>query len=983
MTEIQRVVDELRFLLQREVVEQTDELANLLREYSDHCHTANVRLRRGNECLKQGLRSEALHLAEAAPNLLDVVAVLDFAERDQLLEVVAMYFFTPPEPLLLDVASALNEAYAQHEPLQKLLDSHRLLALGRSPLSQRITILRSLAKLDTASPHWEADVRDMERARLSEMDAESRTAAARGDVATLKSLLGETQNEDWYETIPASLLKNIKSRGSQTVRGNARGRMEELEPELYAAYSALDVARARTLRDEWNQKQQTVQLAQSDPLWEQVAPILDWLEDEDRKLETDQAYSKGVAAIERAMDNDDLILADLKRLGLSLDRHERSLPASLEGRFRNRLVTLEVKESRRHRLVIAAGVAAFLTVASVFGGIVYFSLEAEKTRRLVAAVDAFVTDGKLDEARKFMEQQPTASTSEAWLAVQKKLIDAEQSEKDRVAQLRAEMETAEQSTETLRIEAALKRARELARTADEKIEVGKLQRTWQQRVSKETAAREQQFRDLLASASQALQSLDSALSGADSKDSDRLNELVSEADACVGKLRSSRVSVAKELDSQAALLDSRLQASRQTVADLARKNDLLDKLTDAVLILPGTAQRISKAGAFEATLREFATALPNDPRAATLKTAAETSPLPSVLARQKLIDRWKSLRPTNEKDVETRIREVRSFLTEHPASPDRELVSHYETWLASIQRRFSDDGDPDEGVRQRLAALFNSKFIREGHTLRDTDGNTYYLPEARTEPFGSVVSFKYLIGFNGETRLRSLKPAELTTFKSGSPLQQEIATQVRTTIREIGLDNWQNYFRELTESLLKANQVDPFLRYLLVLKTLEFAGLGDHLLEQELAPVLKELNDDELDRSVAWMDPLNKSAEAAKKRAVELLAKVPPLEPIFASAVKRQEQLELNVFALRFSIGWLEKSSRGEWICRTKWSPAGDHVLYAVSRADAGGARGWQALGRVKGKSLTIDSTVAQTVGEAAVVFASAAPNETKTALLP
>jgi len=131
MTEIQRVVDELRFLLLREVVEQTDELADLVREYSDHCHTANVRLRRGNECLKQGLRSEALHLAEAAPNLLDVVAVLDFAERDQLLEVVAMYFFTPPEPLLLDVASALNEAYAQHEPLQKLLDSHRLLALGR------------------------------------------------------------------------------------------------------------------------------------------------------------------------------------------------------------------------------------------------------------------------------------------------------------------------------------------------------------------------------------------------------------------------------------------------------------------------------------------------------------------------------------------------------------------------------------------------------------------------------------------------------------------------------------------------------------------------------------------------------------------------------------------------------------------------------------------------------------------------------------
>ena len=209
MTEIQRVVDELRFVLQREVVEQTEELAGLVRQYSAHCHDANLRLRRCDECLKQGLRSEALHLAEATPNLLDVIAVLDFAERDQLIEVVGMYFFTPPEPLLLDVASALNEAYAQHEPLQKLLESHRLLALGRSPLPQRLSVLRSLAALDEASPHWDLDVREMERARLRELEADSRSAAQRGDAAALKTLLGEVQAADWRETVPASLLRDL------------------------------------------------------------------------------------------------------------------------------------------------------------------------------------------------------------------------------------------------------------------------------------------------------------------------------------------------------------------------------------------------------------------------------------------------------------------------------------------------------------------------------------------------------------------------------------------------------------------------------------------------------------------------------------------------------------------------------------------------------------------------------------------------------
>ena len=194
---------------------------------------------------------------------------------------------------------------------------------------------------------------------------------------------------------------------------------------------------ARTRPDHSLYNQQTVQLAKNDPLWEQVAPILDWLEDEDRKLETDQAYSKVVGAIERAMDNDELSLADLKRLGLSLDRLDRSLPASLEGRYRNHLITLDVKESRRRRFLVAAGLAAFVAVVGVFGGIVSISYEAEKTRTRIAAVDAFITDGSLDEARKLMEQQPTALTSESWLAAQKKLIDAEQSEKNRKAEFRS------------------------------------------------------------------------------------------------------------------------------------------------------------------------------------------------------------------------------------------------------------------------------------------------------------------------------------------------------------------------------------------------------------------------------------------------------------------------------------------------------------------------------------------------------------------
>ena len=101
MPDIQQVVDELRFVLQREVIERSDgELQNLVTSYGELCHATNAQLRRCDDCLKQGLRSEALHLAEARPNLLDTVATLDFLERAELIDIVNLYMMPIPEPLL-------------------------------------------------------------------------------------------------------------------------------------------------------------------------------------------------------------------------------------------------------------------------------------------------------------------------------------------------------------------------------------------------------------------------------------------------------------------------------------------------------------------------------------------------------------------------------------------------------------------------------------------------------------------------------------------------------------------------------------------------------------------------------------------------------------------------------------------------------------------------------------------------------------------
>jgi len=87
-----------------------------------------------------------------------------------------------------------------------------------------------------------------------------------------------------------------------TVREDARQRLTELNDQLHSAFSALDVAAARPFRDEWKQKRQFAQLEDSDALVEQVKPILEWLNDEDRKSTDTRAFSKTVTDIEQALE---------------------------------------------------------------------------------------------------------------------------------------------------------------------------------------------------------------------------------------------------------------------------------------------------------------------------------------------------------------------------------------------------------------------------------------------------------------------------------------------------------------------------------------------------------------------------------------------------------------------------------------------------------------------------------------------------------
>ena len=110
---------------------------------AEACAEVSQRLVRCQRLLQQGLRSEAIQLAEVQPRLLDAVASLEFPERGAWDELVQDERLAEAARFQVEVAAYLNEADAEEDPLQDLLRAHRRLALIRGPIKTRIGVIAS------------------------------------------------------------------------------------------------------------------------------------------------------------------------------------------------------------------------------------------------------------------------------------------------------------------------------------------------------------------------------------------------------------------------------------------------------------------------------------------------------------------------------------------------------------------------------------------------------------------------------------------------------------------------------------------------------------------------------------------------------------------------------------------------------------------------------------------------------------------------
>lgn len=973
MADLQQTVDGLRFRLAGDgFCELDDELRQLAADYNRACRVVNTRLRRCGDFLRRDLRSEAIQLAESEPRLLDLVALLDFPEREQWEEVASVYDLPRGEPLLLEVAAELNEAYAAEQPLQALLSRHRLLALARAPLPLRIATLRRLDALDPGTPLWDEDLRAFEEARLRDIAREADAAARERDLCALEKLNAEVTEPGWRISLPAEIVERVHRLLAGQVRRDARQQLEELAVALNDALNALDAERGRELRDRWRALARTAALSINDPLQEEVAPALGWLEDEDGRVAEDAAWQQAVAKLERGLTGRQAATGELVRLGHEVVRHHREIPEPLATRYRHHLEAAQAADRRRRVLVLggtAAGIA--LLIGLIGWGIVTVRHNAS-LRRVSEAVEKQLAAGQPAEARRLYEENGTISTGAAWLELRQRIAQAESAEQQRAGELRAHLESARETQEHATATKALEQARGLARTSDEKAAVVQLERLWDERHGQAVAEREADFRRRMEELSQNVVRLEGLLrDGPGAASLAEATTLAAEMQVRFAELQQVETGLRPEQASQSQVLRNRFATLDERREATKKRQSLFARLDANAEFDAQDAEAVRKLQAFADALTEYRKAFPEEPRSEQFGEAADEAPLwNGIVAWRKLQGGFVPFLPRDLAEAAARTEQCAAHLKTYGTGPFAARAAEYRGHLETVAWRVTG-GSQGEALKDQLRRTFSGDLLRDVFVLEDRDGNIYYVKEEK-EFAGKTATFKYVVGYGNQMRTKTVLVTELKSLGTRAAPQAALAEQLRRDTDRLAVNDWEGPCRSIVERILAADGVDSLLRYQLLMQTLQIAGQGSPPLEQRLSAARKRFQDDEIDQTVRWMDPENAAAGGARGRAAAALGRTDGLLDAWEGIDDDYERMQRKLFPEVRFIGWLCRDGNGRWTCRTSWSTEVAHRLFVAASSGSGAAGELAPVGRAWKGGLVLDPSLQDAFREGRPVLAMA-----------
>jgi hypothetical protein len=920
----QRIVEDIQNAISSDALAPDGVLNELAADYRVACEEANQRLRECADLLRKGLRGEAIQRCEVDPNLLDLVAALDFPDRTAWCDWLRQSGHAAPPALSMEAAAELNAAYAAEQPLAALMKRHRLLALSRAPLRDRIAIVRQLAQADPATAIWGDDLRQYESQRHKQLQAEVDGAARAGDAGRLGVLEQELREPFWLEAPPPALMQRVAGFANRLRAEQARAEMLQLEPQLNAAFSDFDVELARRLRGRWKACQMLAGLAEADPLNELVTPVLDWLDEQDQRDQANTEHARALAELEQGLD-DERSHHDLDRLYHRLVSCDRGVPVVLERRWQERKAALTLGDSRRNKLFFVG-----ITVAAVVaGGGIWFwignQLRETEVAEAAKSLHALLDEAKVTEAQEYLD---LLGREKSWLHERPEMEELHarlggmvKDESDRRAAFVSALSGAQSAGLDRPDQNLLGEARRLAARSGEKAEVLKLERL--------IAVRQRELQDDINQSFSA--KVDEIRLRMEQLEADFPDDLQQRLEATNRLEREAAGLVVSDTGgAEAALVNNAKALHTRLRALIDTGNHQIDQLHRMQEITAAVGNRAQ----FRHRLAEYIKRFPGSKRSADFQKVIDGD-----VSLDEPLDKWNKLtaefstldpHSITPERAAARIAEANPLLNEWRNEPRAALIRERVAVLEPIARR----GAGEARIEAPLKELFRYPTMSGLKVVKTKAGECYYIDD---DPRSSanVVTISYIKDFKLSKHLRTLKREELLDDAIVEAPQSVVGREVLKELHQLEDVHWEAAFCRMASAVHDHKDLDPILKVQLLLQVLSVAKTGSLVLDHAFAKYFDRLNDSGLDGTVNWLDPYDKGAAKARETAAELLRRLPSIHSARDAAAKEYAHLRKPWPAPHYRwVGWLWLAEDGIWKCASQPLPepwSADLVLLSQS----------------------------------------------------
>lgn len=896
MQQYQQYIDDILGAVASPDTADPDFLRDSAAMYAEACAEANDRLRGVGRLLHRGLRSEAIQLAEQEPNLLDMVALLDFEELPTWRDMLVDWGMAEPPEILIEIAADLNKAYAEQQPLESLLRQHRILALARAPLSARIATLRKICTQDAGNEIWTSDLALLEKARLKQLPAEAEAARRTNDVTRLERINQEVNSSEWSIPLPAELTATIGRMHQTTAAQHARQTLAKLDVDLNDAHMAFDPVAGREARTEWNKYAAIAELSPTDELLQRAAPALEWLAEQDRQDDRALQRERAIESLRAGMD-EHVDGVELQRRFDAASLFDEPVPEPLASQVRQRIRGHDIQIARRRRLIVggSAGALIVLVAAGAYG--IYAKRQADFASGAADSFKKLIDEDRLDDAEGYFANLSESSPGIVLRGeIQDQLARLKQkqaAEATRRADFENAIGAARESLQDEPDQNSLQSARQLALTEEEQAAVAEIEREFavaQQALSKKDS---EAYVEELGKLSDRLAEL-GRTSEADEQLLTALSNLLDE----IRKLSSRFPRVDPAAVAQADPLEARINSMRKRIAAGRAKSEAKQQITTTV----------GDIGRFETAISDYSRQFPGSQVAANLPTIVDD------LARAKgflawntfLTDAFCNSLPADAEAARTALAEGQSLLQNEPGCSLAEEFERRQTYLKSIVQRGIGGG---ESIVDDLERLLRDPLIRDLWMVENKVGERFY---CRKEPVatGGRIKFDYFVGFDLSEKPYSLREDDVVS--SGPAPQSQLASRLRTLLEDIEKNGWEGTFVRMHAAATDSSfKLDPVLRLVVIKRIVEAGSSGSSILADAFSDYLKELAAANVDLTVPWMEPRNDDAERERRRAETAFSSLPGIRDELNAAAKRLRELQAPVDAGYRWIGWIGANDDG------------------------------------------------------------------------